>query len=162
MTNDSNSSNEINVRLAIARQVMRQLTEIWKSAEKLKKQLVKSLAVADSGGGPGGPAPPFGKVKTQKRAPLTENDVLRSRKREILRYYPPPTESAFGDNGKFLLLPSPPLNRTGFLRSRKISATTPPPPLNRVDTALHTKAGPLLRKILDLRLVGVEHSVIWI
>ena len=46
MTNDSNSSTEINVRLAIARQVMRQLTEIWKSAEislKLKKQLVKSL-----------------------------------------------------------------------------------------------------------------------
>ena len=31
MTNDSNSSTEINVRLAIARQVMRQLTEIWKS-----------------------------------------------------------------------------------------------------------------------------------
>ena len=34
------------MRLAIARQVMRQLTEIWKSAEislKLKKQLVKSL-----------------------------------------------------------------------------------------------------------------------
>ena len=46
VTNDSNSSTEINVRLAIARQVMRQLTEIWKSAEislKLKKQLVKSL-----------------------------------------------------------------------------------------------------------------------
>ena len=46
MTNDSNSSTEINMRLAIARQVMRQLTEIWKSAEislKLKKQLVKSL-----------------------------------------------------------------------------------------------------------------------
>ena len=46
VTNDSNSSTEINVRLAIARQVMRQLTEVWKSAEislKLKKQLVKSL-----------------------------------------------------------------------------------------------------------------------
>ena len=46
VTNDSNSSTEINVRLAIARQVMRQLTEIWKSAEislKLKKQLVKSF-----------------------------------------------------------------------------------------------------------------------
>ena len=46
VTNDSNSSTEINVRLAIARQVMRQLTEIWKSAEislKLKKQIVKSL-----------------------------------------------------------------------------------------------------------------------
>ena len=46
VTNDSNSSTEINVRLAIAQQVMRQLTEIWKSAEislKLKKQLVKSL-----------------------------------------------------------------------------------------------------------------------
>ena len=46
VTNDSNSSTEINVRLAIARQVMRQLTKIWKSAEislKLKKQLVKSL-----------------------------------------------------------------------------------------------------------------------
>ena len=46
VTNDSNSSTEINVRLAIARQVMRQLTEIWKSAEislKLKKQLVTSL-----------------------------------------------------------------------------------------------------------------------
>ena len=46
VTNDSNSSTEINVRLAIARQVMRQLTEIWKSAKislKLKKQLVKSL-----------------------------------------------------------------------------------------------------------------------
>ena len=46
VTNDSNSSTEINVRLAIARQAMRQLTEIWKSAEislKLKKQLVKSL-----------------------------------------------------------------------------------------------------------------------
>ena len=44
VTNDSNSSTEINVRLAIARQVMRQLTEMWKSAEislKLKKQLVK-------------------------------------------------------------------------------------------------------------------------
>ena len=40
VTNDSNSSTEINVCLAIARQVMRQLTEIWKSAEislKLKK-----------------------------------------------------------------------------------------------------------------------------
>ena len=46
VTNDSDSSTEINVRLAIARQVIRQLTEIWKSAEislKLKKQLVKSL-----------------------------------------------------------------------------------------------------------------------
>ena len=46
VTNDSNSSTEINVRLAIARQVMIQFTEIWKSAEislKLKKQLVKSL-----------------------------------------------------------------------------------------------------------------------
>ena len=46
VTNDSNSSTEINVRLAIDRQIMRQLTEICKSAEislKLKKQLVKSL-----------------------------------------------------------------------------------------------------------------------
>ena len=46
VTTDSNSSTEIHVRLAIARQVMRQLTEILKSAGislKLKKQLVKSL-----------------------------------------------------------------------------------------------------------------------
>ena len=41
-------------------------------------------------GGPGGPGPPFGKVKQCKRAPLTENSVWRSRKRKILRYYPPP------------------------------------------------------------------------
>ena len=33
----------------------------------------------------------FGQVKKCKRAPL--NDVLRSRKRKFLRYYPPPTES---------------------------------------------------------------------
>ena len=48
VTTDRNSSTEINVRLAIARQVMRHLTEIWKSAEislKLKKQLVKSFGV---------------------------------------------------------------------------------------------------------------------
>ena len=38
----------------------------------------------------GGRAGPFGKVKKCKRAPLTENYVWRSRKREILRYYPPP------------------------------------------------------------------------
>ena len=42
-------------------------------------------------GGPGGPGPPpLGKVKKSKRAPLTENDVFRSRKRKILRHYPPP------------------------------------------------------------------------
>ena len=69
-------------------------------------------------GGQGARAPPFGKVKKCKRAPLTENDVFRSRKRKILRYYPLP-------------------------------------PLNRVDMALYTKAGPLLRKILDLRLMWV-------
>ena len=70
-----------------------------------------------------------------------------------------------------MILPPPPLNLIGFWRSRKISATTyppplnligfwrprkhsatTPPPLNRVDMALHTKAGPLLRKMLDLRL----------
>ena len=46
VTIDSTSSTYINVRLAIARQVMRQLTEILKSAEigkKLTKQLVKSV-----------------------------------------------------------------------------------------------------------------------
>ena len=52
------------------------------------------FTVADPGGAQGARAPPFGKVKKSKRAPLTENDVLRSRKRKILRYYPPPpTES---------------------------------------------------------------------
>ena len=58
----------------------------------------KYLAVADSGGG--GPGPPFGKVKKCKRAPLTENDVLRSRFFETTENFcysattpPPPTES---------------------------------------------------------------------
>ena len=55
-----------------------------------------------------------------------------------------------------MLLPPPSLNRIGFLRPRKMSATTPHPPLNRVDMALHTKAGPLLRKILDLRLSSMH------
>ena len=55
-----------------------------------------------------------------------------------------------------LLPPPPPPNRIGFWRPRKISAATPPP-LNRVDMALHTKGGPLFRKILDLRLyLGIE------
>ena len=57
--------------------------------------------------------------------------------------------------------PPPPLNRIGFWRSRKNSATTPfPPPLNRVDMALRTEAGPLLRKILDLRLQSREQNFI--
>ena len=97
-------------------------------------------AVADSGGGQGARAPPFGKVKKCKRAPLRENYVLRSRKRIILRYYPPlPTEPRrlfeIEITKKFCYYPppSPPLNRIGFLRSRNNSATTPPPPpsLNR-------------------------------
>ena len=60
-----------------------------------------------------------------------------------------------------MVLPSPPpMNRAGFWRPRKNSATTPPPteprrilettekfchyppPLNRVDLALHTKENP--------------------
>ena len=44
---------------------------------------------------------------------------------------PPPhwIRPASGDHGKFLLLPpppTPPLNRDGYWRSRKFSATTPP------------------------------------
>ena len=41
--------------------------------------------------------------------------------------------------------PLPPLNRAGFWRPRKNSATTPPP-LNRVDLALHTKGAASLGK----------------
>ena len=94
--------------------------------------------MADSGGGPRGPrAPPFGKVKKSKRAPLTENSVCRSRKRKSMRYYPPPIDSR-------MLLES----------TEKFCYY--PPPLNRVDMALHTKVGPLLRKILDLRLIHVH------
>ena len=37
-----------------------------------------------------------------------------------------------------------------------------PPPLNRVDMALHTKVGPLFRKILDLRLGCVWDVVRWV
>ena len=77
-------------------------------------------------GGPGGPGPPFGKVKKCKRAPLTENDVLRSRKRKILRYYPPP----------------PPPNRVGFWRPRKNSATTPPPTESRRHGTSHESGPP--------------------
>ena len=162
--------------------------------------------MADLGGAQGARAPPFGKEKKLKKGPLTENEVLRPRKRKNLRYYPPPPPNriawAFGDHGKFLLLPPPPLNRIGFSRSRKrdhgkiLLLLPPPPPLNRIgfsrsrkrddgkilllpplteshrlleitekfcyyppppplncaDMALHTKAGPLLRKILDPRL----------
>ena len=55
----------------------------------------------------------------------------------ILRYYsPPPTESH------------------RLLETTENFCYYPPPPLNRVDMALHTKGGPLFRKILDLRLVG--------
>ena len=100
-------------------------------------------------GGPRGPGPPLRESKKCKRALFCATT-------------PPPHP------------PNPPLNRICFLRSRKMSATTPPPPLNRigffeitekfcyypppppplnrVDMALHTKAGPFLRKILDLRL----------
>ena len=35
-------------------------------------------------------------------------------------YYPPPLNQAYGDPGKFLLLPPPPLNLVGLRRSRKI------------------------------------------
>ena len=111
-------------------------------------------SVADSGGGPG--APPLRESKKPKKGPI--NGKCRFEVTEKVKFCattPPP----------------PPLNLIGFLRSRKNSATTPPPteshrvfeitekfcyyplpPLNRVDMALHTKAGPLLRKILDLRL----------
>ena len=59
-----------------------------------------------------------------------------------------------GGGAKFFALLPPPLPT----ESRRLSETTenfcyyPPPPLNRVDMALHTKGGPLFRKILDLRL----------
>ena len=82
-------------------------------------------------------------------------------------YYPPPTESRrFPEiREHFCYYPPPPLNRDGFRRSQKISATTPPPtesrrlpeitenfcyypppPLNLGDLALHTKGAPSLGK----------------
>ena len=115
------------------------------------------------GGGAGGPGPPFGKVKNCKRAPLTENDVFRSGKRKSMRYYPPPSPNRVGfwRSRKISATTPPPLNGIVFFRSHRLFEITeklcyyppPPPPLNRVDMALHTKAGPLLRKILDLRLL---------
>ena len=96
------------------------------------------------GGAPGGGAraPPFGKASKCKRAPLTE----------ISWYYPPP------------------LNRVGFRRPQKNSATTPPtesrrlpettekfcyypPPTESRRLGASHERGRLFRKILDLRLL---------
>ena len=108
---------------------------------------------------------PFWKDNKWKRAPLTENvrylppppplnraGVWRSRKNSAT--IPPPhwIATVSGDQRKFLLLPPPPpLNRDGFRRSQKIAATTPPPTESRRPGTSHER-GPLLRKILDLRL----------
>ena len=86
-------------------------------------------SVADPGGARGPGPPPFGKVKNPKRAPLTENDVLRSRKRKILRPGPPPF-------GKLKKEKRAPLTKNDLLRARKrvheksLLLPSPPPPLN--------------------------------
>ena len=148
------------------RQITRGKHETGTAVSRQKGNFLKTLLYATQWpiqGGPGGPAPPSGKVKKPKRAPLTENVVSRSRKRKFLRYYPRPPLNRIGfwrpRKISATTPPPPPLNRIGFWRSRKNSATTPPP-LNRVDMALHTKAGPLLRKILDLRLQHIIFATI--
>ena len=101
-------------------------------------------------GGPRGPGPPFGKVKKCKRGPTRVTFRFEVTEKKNSALLPPPhTESRrlLETTENFCYYPPHPLNRIGFSRSRKNSATTPPP-LNRVDMALHTKAGPLL----DLRL----------
>ena len=48
VTNDSNSSTEINVRLAIARQVMRQLTEIGRDQSETKETVSQVVGMEHS------------------------------------------------------------------------------------------------------------------
>ena len=120
------------------------------------------------GGGPRGPGPPLRESKKLKKGPINGKEKFC-----VTTPPPPPLNHiVFLRSRQISATTPPPLNDIGFLRSWKHSATTPPPPtesprvfeitenfcyypppsLNRVDMALHTKAGPLLRKILDLRL----------
>ena len=88
--------------------------------------------------------------------PPTESRRCLEIREKFCYYPPPPTESRrlpeIREN--FCYYPPPPLNRDAVWRSEKISATTPPPTESRRPGTLHER-GPLLRKILDLRLNGV-------
>ena len=137
------------------------LTEkVWYTSPPLKsRRLLKNC----------GTTPPPLNRDGLRRPPKTSAPLNRVgfwRPRKMSATTPPPTEwiaAAFGDHGKFLLLPThpPPLNRDGFWRPREISATTPPPSLNRVDLGTSHERGPLFRKILDLRLHGI-YVCLWL
>ena len=139
--------------------------------------------------------PPFWKSQKLKRAPLTPNVWYYPSPTEIVPafvgyakiYYPPPpllnrvgvwrrrNNSAttplpplnlggFRRRPKISATTPPPLNRDGFRRSQKSSATTPPPTESRRLGTSHER-GPLLRKILDLRLytkIAIQAQLRWL
>ena len=109
-----------------------------------------SVAVADSGGGARGPGPP---LRESKKGPHERKIVFVGHgKEKFCATTPPPTESRrlSETTEKFCYYPPPTESHRLLEIAEKFCYY--PPPLNRVDMALHTKGGPLFRKILDLRL----------
>ena len=99
------------------------------------------------------------KISATTPPPLNLPGLRRSRK--ISATTPPPHWicQAYGDPGKFLLLPPPPLNLPGLRRSRKTSATTPPPP-NLVGLRRPRKIGPPQKKILATPLLTTNLAAV--
>ena len=113
----------------------------------------------------GGPGPPLGKPKNVKGPsngkfmvlppPTESRGLLEATGKENFCYYPPTESRRLLDTmEKFCYYP-PPLNRVGFWRPRKNSATTPPTESCRLGN--HTKGAASLGKswICDCIRTGV-------